>query len=233
MEFLYVLYRYYLKGAEGSREQRDRFLMSKGHASLALYIVLAEVGLLGFEELETYCQSGSRLAGHPEHVHLDAVEITTGSLGHALSVGVGMALAGAKKQEQWEVVVMLGDGECNEGSVWEGLMCGAQLKLNNLLCVIDANQYESLDKTEHIMGLEPLVDRLTSFGWAVWEADGNDPLDISRALQNSRLEKFRPRAIVSRTIKGYGSTLSRGVTSWHYRRPSPEEVDQIVGELKS
>jgi transketolase len=163
-------------------EQRDRFILSKGHSCMALYNVLAEAGYFSRESLETYCEEGSIFAGHPEHDLVPGVEATTGSLGHGLPISVGLAMGAKLTKQDGRVYCILGDGECNEGSVWEAFMAGPQFKLNNLVAIIDSNKLESLDRVENILSIEPLGDRLTSFGWDVVQIDGHDFEEIFKAL---------------------------------------------------
>lgn len=214
---------------------RDRFVFSKGHSCLALYNVLAEAGYFPRENLERYCTDDGLFGGHPEHELVPGVEATTGSLGHGLPIAVGMALAARMDGRPWRVFCVLGDGECNEGSVWEALMAGSQLKLDGLVAIVDSNKLESLDRVENILSIEPLGDRLRDFGWAVREIDGHDMDQILGALSAVPFEPGKPSAIVSHTVKGKGVDFMEGVAMWHHRKLTPEQAalarQQIEGRI--
>lgn len=215
-----------------SWSDRDRLLFSKGHGCLALYAALAEAGYFEKERLEKFCVDGGLLAGHPEREFVPGVEITSGSLGHGLSIGVGMALAAKIDKKKYHVYVVLSDGECNEGSTWEALMSGAQFNLDNLTVVIDSNKYISLGPIAEIMNIEPLGDRLRDFGWAVNEIDGHDMNQIVGALEKVPFKSGKPSAIIANTVKGKGVSFMENVPMWHYRAPNEEEAELALQELK-
>lgn len=212
---------------------RDRLIFSKGHSCLALYCVLADLGYFPKADLETYYLNDGHLAGHPTFGSVTGVEATTGSLGHGLSISVGMAMSAKLDDMPRRVFTILGDGECNEGSVWEAFASGAQFKLDNLTAIVDCNGYESLGTVDEIMSIEPLGDRLRSFGWAVAEIDGHDFDQLIPSLENIPLEAGKPTAIISRTAKGKGVSFMENVSKWHYRAPSPDEAALARTELKA
>lgn len=211
---------------------RDRFVFSKGHSCMALYNVLAEAGYFPRQALDGYCTDGAMLGGHPEHELVPGVEATTGSLGHGLPIAVGMALAGKMDRRDWRVFCVLGDGECNEGSVWEALMAGPQFKLDHLTAIVDSNKLESLDRVENILSIEPLGERLRAFGWAVREIDGHDMTAILGALGAVPFEPGKPSAIVAHTVKGKGVDFMEGVAKWHHRKLTPDEAVEARRQIK-
>lgn len=210
---------------------RDRLILSKGHSCLALYACMERFGFLDEGELMTFLEKDSRLAGHSEHFILPGVEVTTGSLGHGLGISAGIALAGKKNKETWKVFCILGDGECNEGSVWETLLFIRQHKLNNLITIIDYNKQESLDRTENILSIDPLSKKIEAFGLAPIEINGHSFEEISQALA-AALKSEIPVVIVANTIKGYGVDFMEGVTKWHYRGPTDDELLAAETQLK-
>jgi len=210
--------------------ERDRFILSKGHCSLALYAVLEEIGFLEPGELDSYTLKGSRLAGHAEHFEIPAIEMTTGSLGHGISCAAGMALAAKISGKNWKVFCVVGDGECNEGSVWETLLFTAQQNLKNLIIIIDNNKMESLDLTKNILSIEPLVEKFASFNFEVREIDGHNFGEIFLALTTQ--PKFdKPVIIVANTVKGKGVSFMENTSMWHYRAPSEAELINALAEL--
>jgi len=210
--------------------ERDRFILSKGHCSLALYAVLEEIGYLEPGELDSYTLKGSRLAGHAEHFEIPAIEMTTGSLGHGISCAAGMALAAKISNKNWKVFCVVGDGECNEGSVWETLLFTAQQNLKNLVIIVDNNKMELLDLTKNILSIEPLVEKFVSFNFEVREIDGHNFEEIFLALTN--LPQFdKPVIIVANTVKGKGVSFMENTPMWHYRAPSEAELINALAEL--
>ena len=207
---------------------RDRFILSKGHACVAVYSTLAEVGLIPKEQLETYGDDFSWLMNHISH-KVNGVEFSTGSLGHGLPFGVGKALAAKARGEIWRTFVLLSDGEMDEGSNWEALMFAAHHKLANLTAIIDYNKLQSLDSVANTLGLEPLVEKLRAFGCAVHEIIGHDHQQITEALSNIYHEK--PTVIVAHTTKGKGVSFMENVPIWHYRSPTLNEYAAAVQEL--
>ncbi len=216
-----------------SWQDRDRLVFSKGHGCLALYTTLAEVGYFGKENLDKYCVDEGLLGGHPERELIPGVEVSSGSLGHGLSFGVGMALAAKIDKKQYKTYVVISDGELNEGSTWEGFMAGAQFKLDNLTVIIDSNKLISLGRTEDIMNVEPLPKRLETFGWSVQDIDGHSMSEILNALDAIQYSKGKPNVIVANTIKGKGVSFMENQTKWHYRRPKGDEFPNALAELEA
>lgn len=212
-------------------DERDRFILSKGHAGAAVYAALAESGFFSVEELKTHYQNGSRLSGHVSH-HLPGVDFSTGSLGHGLSAAVGMALAAKQDKKTFRVFTVLGDGECNEGSVWEAAQTAAHFALDNLCVVIDNNNMQSLDYCDNTLCSGDLAERWKSFGWNVISVDGHEHSALKTAL--SSREKGKPTVVVAKTIKGKGISFMEMDILWHYRFPHDGwEYDCAVNELHS
>jgi len=212
-------------------EKRDRFILSKGHSAAALFAVLADLGFFEKAALNTYCKNGTMLGGHPDR-HVPGIETDTGSLGHGLGIGVGMALSAKMNDEDHRVVVLLGDGECCEGSVWEGLVFASHHKLNNLTVIVDRNRQCVLDFTEDCSPLDPLISRLAAFGWEAREVNGHsfeELLDVLAGI-SPRISN-KPLAIVANTIKGKGVSFMEGRLKWHNSVPSGQELIQARKEL--
>ncbi len=208
-------------------EGRDRFILSKGHAGASVYAALAESGFFAVEELKTHYQNGSRLSGHVSH-HLPGVDFSTGSLGHGLSAGTGMAYAAKKDHKTHKVYVVLGDGECNEGSVWEAAMFASHQRLDNLVAIVDHNKMQSMDYCEKTLELSDFGAKWKSFGWNVIDINGNNHEELKRAFAQ-KFENNRPTVIVANTIKGYGIPFMENDILWHYRFPHEGwEYDQAV-----
>jgi transketolase len=213
--------------------ERDRVILSKGHAGAAIYAALAEKGFFDVEELKTHYADGSRLSGHVSHKGVPGVEFSTGSLGHGLSVAAGMAYAAKKDQKNHRVFVILGDGECDEGSVWEAALMANHYKLNNLVAIIDHNKMQSLDFCENTIALAPFADKWKAFGWNVLDIDGHDHALLKEAFNNASLSTEKPTVIIANTIKGKGISFMENNILWHYRFPHEgEEYDSAVAELK-
>lgn len=213
---------------------RDRFILSKGHGCLAQYVLLADKGFFPEQELWSFCQLDSMLGGHPEYGKVPGVEASTGSLGHGLSIGLGMALNARLDKAAYRVFVLLGDGESNEGSVWEAALAAGKYGLDNLTVLIDYNKLQSYGKTEDIQPLEPLVDKWQAFGFAVSEVDGHDVLALRQLLQPAPFAPGRPHAIICHTVKGKGVACMEHNLAWHHRaRLSHEELEEMLIELGS
>lgn len=212
-------------------EGRDRFILSKGHAGASIYAALAENGFFPVEELKTHYQNGSRLSGHVSH-HLPGVDFSTGSLGHGLSAACGMAYAAKKDRvDDHRVFVVLGDGECNEGSVWEAALFANHFRLNNLVAIVDHNRMQSLDFNENTLEIEDFASKWRAFGWNVTEINGNDHEQL-RAAFRKNVENHKPTVIIADTIKGYGVSFMENDILWHYRFPHDGwEYDGAVSEL--
>ena len=209
---------------------RDRFILSKGHACSALYAVLAERGFFSRDLLTQYLKDGSSLAGHPS-LTLPGIEAATGSLGHGLGIGAGMALAASLDAKAHHTVVLLSDGECNEGSVWETALFAAQHHLCNLIAVIDCNGIQGFGRTEDVLGLEPFADKWRAFGWQVQECDGHNPTSILAALEQATQPSTAPRLILARTIKGKGVSFMENTVDWHYWTLNDEQYRAASAEL--
>ncbi|MGH6793101.1 MAG: transketolase [Methyloceanibacter sp.] len=210
---------------------RDRFILSKGHAASTLYAALAMRGFFPLEELDTFCQDGGRLAEHPPANLLPGVEAATGSLGHGLPIGIGMALAGRIKNESYRVHALLSDGECNEGSVWEAAMFAAAHKLENLCIIVDYNKWQATARSNQTLALAPLRDKWEAFGWDAVEIDGHDIGTVARLMDNVPNGSGKPVALVANTIKGKGVSFMEDDNNWHYRAPTAEEVVLARREL--
>ncbi|KKN79333.1 hypothetical protein LCGC14_0341150 [marine sediment metagenome] len=204
-------------------EKRDRFILSKGHACAAVYAVLAECGFFPLEWLDGFYQSGSLLSGHISH-QVPGVEASTGSLGQGLSIGCGMALATKQK-----VFVLLGDGDCNEGSTWEAVMFARQHCLANLVAIVDYNKIQALGKTKDVLDLVSLRAKWLAFGWNTIEVDGHDLLDLVDGLQVK--VDIQPHCIIAHTIKGKGVSWMENRVEWHYKHPNDEELESALKEL--
>lgn len=214
---------------------RDRFILSKGHAGASIYAALAESGFFDIEELKTHYANGSRLSGHVSH-HLPGVDFSTGSLGHGLSAGTGMAYAAKKDGKDHRIFVVLGDGECDEGSVWEAAMFANHFRLSNLIAIVDHNQMQSLDFNENTIELENFGQRWQAFGWNVIEINGNDHEQLKEAFrkaeENWTAEPHKPTVIIANTIKGCGVSFMQNDILWHYRFPHTGwEYDTAVTEM--
>ncbi len=210
---------------------RDRFILSKGHACPTLYVVLAERGFLSTEDLNGFSVDGGLLEQHPNRDLQKGIEASTGSLGHGLSIGVGMSLAGKVDQSTYITYVLLSDGELNEGSVWEAAMFAGHHKLNNLVAIVDYNKIQALGFVKDIVSLEPLSERWQSFGWATKEIDGHDLQEIEDTLRTVPFEKDRPSVVIAHTIKGKGVSFMENELLWHYRTPDSDEYQKALKEL--
>lgn len=213
-------------------ENRDRFLLSKGHACVALYAALQRAGYFPFDWLETFLKMDTLLPGHPDMHRVPGVEMSTGSLGHGLSIGVGMALAARADNNPGRVFVLLGDGESNEGMVWEAAMAGSHYKLDNLIAIIDRNKMQCDGPIESILNTEPMTSKWESFGWAVIDVDGHNITELVNAFDNIPKKKSKPTAIVARTVKGKGVSFMENKVEWHYRAPNAEELKLAFEELE-
>ena len=210
---------------------RDRFILSKGHAAAALYATLAMKGYFPFEELDTYCKDGGRLAEHPPANLLPGVEAATGSLGHGLPLGCGMALSGRIKGEAFRVFALLSDGENNEGSVWESAMFAAAQKLENVCVVVDYNKWQATARSNETLMLAPLRDKWQAFGWDAHEIDGHDVGALAEAMQRIPNGSGKPVALIAHTVKGKGVSFMEDDNNWHYRTPNAEELVRAHEEL--
>lgn len=212
-------------------KNRDRFILSKGHAVSALYATLAKRGFFDESILEEYCADGGRLLGHSTKNPILGVETSTGSLGHGLPMGIGMAIAAKEEGHKYRTFVILSDGECEEGSVWEAAMFASHRRLDNLIAIIDYNHLQALGRTNEVVNLEPLADKWTSLGWSVKEIDGHDFEQIVKVLKDIPFQKSKPSLVIAHTIKGKGVSFMEDKLAWHYKSPNKEELETALKEL--
>ncbi|MGH7524358.1 MAG: transketolase [Gemmatimonadales bacterium] len=212
---------------------RDRFIISKGHAGVAIYAVLAESGFFPIESLGRYCQDGSPLVGHLAHRGVPGVELSTGSLGHGLSVGAGMAYGAMLDARQHRVFVLLSDGECDEGSTWEAILFAGHHHLEKLVAIIDYNRLQSLGSVAATLELEPFAEKWRAFGWTAVEVDGHDHDAIYRALSNAASTSRQPLVVLANTTKGKGVSFMEDSVLWHYRSAQGQEFVRALAELEA
>ena len=236
MEILVTLYFKQMKVSPENPqdEDRDRFVLSKGHSVEAYYAVLAARGFLDIQDvIANFSKFGSKYIGHPNN-KLPGIEMNSGSLGHGLPVCVGMALAGKKDKKNYRVYTVMGDGELAEGSVWEGFMAAHQYKLDNLCAVVDRNRLQISGNTEDVMGQDDLVQRIASFGWHVIDVkDGNNIDELNAAFEEAKTVKGKPTAIIANTVKGCGSSVMENKANWHHKVPTQEEYQQIIADFEA
>lgn len=216
--------------ADPQKPDRDRFILSKGHGAAILYAVLAELGFFPREWLNDYCMDGSLLTGHISH-KVPGVEVSTGSLGHGLPVGCGMALAARADRAPWRTFVMLSDGELDEGSNWEAILFAGHHKLDNLVAIVDYNKIQSFGTVKEVLDLEPLASKWKAFNWAVHELDGHDHATIQSAFAKIPFEPGRPNVVIAHTIKGKGVNYMENQLAWHYRAPSGELLVNALAQV--
>jgi len=214
-------------------DDRDRFVLSKGHGVPAQYALLAKSGYFSEEELMSLRKTGSRLQGHPDRSRLPGLEASTGSLGQGLSIAVGMAVAGKMDKKNYRIYCMVGDGESQSGQIWEAAMCAAKYKLDNLTAILDYNKIQLDDRVNIVMEIEPVKDKWKSFGWNVMEIDGNDIPKIIDALDDAEKVKGKPTIIIAHTVKGKGVSYMEDSVDWHGKAPSKELAEQAIRELES
>jgi transketolase len=231
-DIMTALYFHVLKvdPSDPSRQDRDYFILSKGHGTLALYAALAERGFIPAETLRTFEAKGGILAGHPT-LKVPGVEVATGSLGHGLPIGMGIAVACRAEAAPSRVFVVMGDGELQEGSVWEAAMAAPRFELDNLTAIVDCNRFQAGGALDGIIPVEPLADKWRSFRWSVQEIDGNDMAQVVAALERPA-EVGRPTAIIARTVKGKGVPCIEDTPRAHYTRLTPEEADEALRHLE-
>lgn len=234
IEIMRVLYDDILKfrADEPYWEGRDRCVLSKGHGCLALYALLADKGFFGKDELKDFCRFDSMLGGHPERAKIPGVEASTGALGHGLSIGMGMALAQRMKGSDSKVFVIMGDGEINEGSIWEAAMSAAKHKLSNLIAVVDYNKIQSSGATARVLELEPLLDKWSAFGFETVEVNGHDLDALRRVFRQAPLAHSKPTAVICHTVKGRGIPFAEHDPTWHHKsRIAPDEAQKLYDAL--
>ncbi|MGI6208855.1 MAG: transketolase [Anaerolineae bacterium] len=212
---------------------RDRFILSKGHAAPVLYAALARRGFIPVEELETLRQLDSRLQGHPDRLKTPGVEMTSGALGHGVAVGAGLALSARRARKDWRTYVLLGDGEVQAGVVWEGALIAAKYGLSNLTCILDQNDVQLDGPVHEILPLEPLADKWRAFGWATVEVDGHNVRQVLEGLDLAQRIHDRPTIIIAHTTKGKGCSFMEGKAAWHGRVPNDQELACALEELNA
>jgi len=210
---------------------RDYFILSKGHASAVLYATLARAGFFPAAELETYYQNGSKLPGHPSKGCMPGIEVSTGSLGHGLGLGCGMASALKMDKKTNRVFVVLSDGELDEGSVWEAVLFAGARKMGNVIAIIDYNKLQSFGRVEEVLPLEPLEAKFRAFGWETARLDGNDIDSLLRLFSSDFMKSEKPKAIIADTVKGQGVSFMMNRLEWHYKSLSKEQYDKATKEL--
>ena len=210
---------------------RDRFIMSKGHAAAGLYVTLCERGFFSPQKLGTYLSDGSVFGGHVNY-YVPGVEFSTGSLGHGLSIGAGVALSAKLDKKKYRSYVLLSDGECDEGSVWEAALVSGHFRLDNLVAIVDYNKIQSFGRVKDVMDLEPFADTWRSFNWGVREVDGHNIKELIAALSSAPIKKGRPSVIIAHTIKGKGVSFMEDTVEWHYHTPNDEHLKKALEELK-
>lgn len=234
VETLLVLYKSVLKvdPKNPAWPDRDRLILSKGHGCLALYPILAGMGFFPREELSKYCKPTGLLGGHPEHHKIPGVEASTGALGHGLSIGIGMALAARMDRRAYRVFVIIGDGECDEGSIWEAAMHASKHKLDSLTVIVDYNKQQSYSDVAEVLPLEPFADKWRAFGFETLEADMNHPERLLAALESPRRPGL-PRVVLCHTVKGKGVSFIERNLQWHHKGKLTElEIENIFNELE-
>jgi len=211
---------------------RDRLFYSKGHACLGLYTVLQQLGFYSAGELDTFTANGSYFTSHVNH-KVPGIELSTGSLGHALGVACGVALAGKRKKADWKVYTIVSDGELDEGSNWEALLFAPHHQLNNLTVIVDYNKIQSFGDVEKVLNLEPLKDKFIAFGWNTIEVDGHDHAAILEVLAANRNTATKPTIVIAHTIKGKGVPFMENELAWHYKSPNDEQLKAALESLET
>ena len=217
--------------ARPDHPDRDRFILSKGHACVAVYAALAETGFIDPALLDTYGADGSLLMAHISH-KVPGAEFSTGALGHGLPFGTGKALAARRRGQHWRTIVLTSDGEWDEGSNWEAALFAAHHGLDNLLCILDYNKLQSLRTVDETLRLEPLHSKFAAFGWAVREVDGHDHDALADALRSGPWEAGKPSMLIAHTVKGKGVPFMENKVEWHYRNPTPELLAEALVALE-
>ena len=215
-------------------ESRDRIVLSKGHAGAAIYAALAEKGFFPIEELKTHYADGSRLSGHVSHKGVPGVEISTGSLGHGACMACGIALNAKLENKDYYTYAIVGDGECDEGSIWEMALFANHFNLNKFVVIVDHNKMQSLDFCENTLSLSPFAKKWEAFGWNVCDIDGHNHDEIKKAIDTAKRSKDKPTVIIANTVKGKGVSFMENDILWHYRFPHEgEEYDGALKELRA
>lgn len=233
LDILIYLYNVILKinPKDPANKKRDRFILSKGWGASALYVVLADKGFFSKKELDTYCADGSRLVGITTMSGVPGVEATTGSMGHGLPIGTGMAVAGKKMKSGHRIYVVISDGELDEGSTWEAILFAGHNHLDNLIAIVDYNGWQSFGRTKEVLNIDPVADKFKAFGWEAIETSGNDFVSLEKAFARIPLKKNKPTAIIARTIKGKGVSFLEDKNEWHYKYPNEADLNKALKEL--
>lgn len=233
LDIILILYNYVLsiKPDYPEWDERDRFILSKGHASLALYVVLAQIGFFPKGLISTFNCTDTLLTEHPVKENIPGVEASTGSLGHGPGMGLGIALAAKISGKKYRSFVLMSDGECNEGSVWEAVLMAPVHHLDNLVFIIDNNGWQATDRCDKVMSLSPLSEKFRSFGWTSYDVDGHDFEEMHALFQSLPDSTDKPVAIIAHTVKGKGISFMEDDNNWHYRIPSVDEVQRAKEEL--
>ena len=213
-------------------DNRDRIILSKGHAGCAIYAALAEEGFFDKKELKSFYKNGSNLSGHVSQKNVPGVEFSTGSLGHGMPVAAGIALIAKKDNKKYNTYVILGDGECDEGSNWECALFASQFKLDNLRVIIDSNKMQAMGNCEDVLSLSPFNEKWKSFGWNVFEIDGNNHFELNHVLSNIK-RNGKPNVIIANTIKGKGISFMENNIDWHYKSPQGDDYIRAIKELEA
>jgi len=229
---LAAVYGAVLEGNGPGDPDRDRFILSKGHAALALYAALHLRGWLTSEELDTYCADGSLLGVHPDS-ELTGVDFSAGSLGHGLPIGVGAAIAARLQRSARRVFVLLSDAECDEGSLWEAVMQASHRRLSNLVAIVDLNGQQALGYTRDVLSLDPLAKRWRAFGWDVVEVDGHDVAGLVRTIESLPSRRDAPHVVIAHTVFGHGVSFMESQIKWHYMPMSQADYDDAMNDIKS
>lgn len=232
-DILAVLYGQILRvnPKDPSWSDRDRFILAKGHAGAGVYAALAETGFFPTQLLTTHYQNGSTLSGHISHKGIPGVELSTGSLGHGLGIGVGMAYAGKLRHASHRVFVVMSDGECDEGSNWEAIQFAGHHQLENLIAIVDYNKIQSLGLVSETLALEPFADKWRAFNWNVREVNGHDLGELRDCLNELPFSSGKPNCVIAHTVKGKGVSFMENAVLWHYRSPQGEELKAALTEL--
>lgn len=231
-----ILYTLYCKGIIDTKlikagdMERDRVILSKGHACLAEYVILSKIGFITNDELDGFCQKNSHLGGEPKLGAVVGIEASTGSLGHGLPFAVGIAMACKMNGYSNKIYVIIGDGECQEGSIWEAVMSAVNFKLDNLIVIMDNNKLQAMGSVEEIMGIDSWKEKWMAFGFDVVEVDGHNPEQIKNAICRFP-KKDRPRLVIANTIKGHGVSFMENESIWHYRMPNKDELEIVKKDL--
>ena len=233
LDILIVLYNLILNitPEKWNDPNRDRFILSKGHGALGLYTVLEQRGFISKKELDNYGQDGTKLAGHPVYKSAKGIEFSTGSLGHGLSVGLGLALSAKSDGKKWKTYVLLSDGECNEGSIWEAIFLASHLNLNNLIVIVDKNRIQSLGKTKDVLNMEPFSKKWENAGWNVKEVDGHNFDELIKVFSNISVKNKKPTVVIANTIKGKGLSYMENKVSSHYSLIEKDNLDEVLKSI--